>query len=103
MRALPELGTRSGGRIRPRAGETRDDWESLGWRGAPDECVRGYVICGQNLRLSRRYFSLTFSDKSRNSLACLWLAFICNCASCREFSVVRIGAKDSSSVATSRA
>jgi hypothetical protein len=49
------------------------------------------------------YFSFTRSDNSRNSLACLWLAFICNCASCREFSVVRIGTKASSSVATSRA
>src|ERR1700722_874428 len=52
---------------------------------------------------TRHYFSLTFSDNSRNSLACLWLAFICSWASCREFSVVRIGARASSSVATSRA
>src|SRR5580700_6735054 len=56
-----------------------------------------------NLGLTQHYFSLTFSANSRNSLACLWLALICNCASCREFSVVRIGAKASSSVAISRA
>src|SRR5271170_8299372 len=55
------------------------------------------------LGLIPRYFSLTFSANSRNSLDSLWLAFICSCASCREFSVVRIGTRASSSVATSRA
>jgi hypothetical protein len=64
--------------------------------------IRNDEIGKQNLG-SAHYFSLTLSDNSRNSLACLWLAFICTCASCREFSVVRIGTKASSSVATSRA
>ena len=49
MRAPSQTGTRSGGRIRPPAGETRDDWKSVGWRRNPDECVRGYVDLWRSL------------------------------------------------------
>ena len=34
-------------------------------------------LLSSQIGLTQYYFSFTFSDNSRNSLACLWLAFIC--------------------------
>src|SRR5580704_3263594 len=71
--------------------------------GEGDVLVHPRIIRRAESRVRPALFLFDFLRQFAKLFGLLVACLYCTCASCREFSVVRIGTKASSSVATSRA